>query len=155
VHAPGFLPAFGRNHALRSEAFADVGRIALAVELRIGQHQPDAGLLGSGFDNGRQIRAVVPRAAPRELRQYELLIPIHGHHPLQPVPPRQWFLPVMMRAPYKKCAHRALRQTGGVHGDASPLPPVAQRTTQPTHRLRQPRDRWPDRQDVAKINKAS
>jgi hypothetical protein len=41
----------------------------------------------------------------------------------------------MMHAAHKKRAHRALRQTRGVHGDASPLPPVAQRTTQPTHRF--------------------
>src|ERR1700730_947915 len=135
VHAPGFLPALGGNHTLRSESFADVGVIALAVELRVGQHQSDTGLLGSRFDDGGQIRTVVPRAAPRELRQHELVIQIHGHHPLQPVPPRQRFLPVMMHAPHKERAHRALRQTGGVHGDARPLPPLAQGTTQPAHRF--------------------
>src|SRR5436309_229713 len=135
VYAPGFLPTLGGNHALRSETFANVGVIALAVELRVRQHQPDAGLLGSCVDDGRQIRAVVPRPSPRELRQHELLIQIHGHHPLQPVPPRQRFLPVMMHAPHKERAHRALRQTGGVHGDASPLPLLAQRTTQPAHRF--------------------
>jgi hypothetical protein len=70
VHAPCFLSALGGNHALRSEALADVGRIALAVEFRVGQHQRDAGLLGSSFNDSRQIRAVVPRAAPRELRQH-------------------------------------------------------------------------------------
>ena len=130
---PGFLSALGGNHALRSEVLADVGMIALTVELRVGQHQPDAGLLGSRFNDGRQIRAVVPRTAPRELRQHELLIQIHGHHPLQPVPPRQRFLPVMMHAPNKERAHRALRQTAGVHGDASTLPFLAQRTAQPAH----------------------
>jgi hypothetical protein len=135
VHAPGFLPALGRNHALRSETLADVGVIALAIELRVGQHQPDAGLLSSRFDHGRQICAVVPRTAPRELRQHELLIQINHNHPLQPVPPRQRFLPVMMHAPYKEGAHRSLRQTRGVDGDASPLSPLAQRATQPTHRF--------------------
>src|SRR6266403_366903 len=64
VYAPGFLPPLGGNHALRSEAFADEGVIALAVELRVRQHQPDAGLLGSSFDDGRQICAVVPRPSP-------------------------------------------------------------------------------------------
>ena len=53
VQMPGFLSALGRNHALCSEAFADVGMIALAVELRVGQYQPDAGLLRSRFDDGR------------------------------------------------------------------------------------------------------
>ena len=43
VHAPGFLSAFGGDHALRSESLADVSMIALAVELRVGQHQPDVG----------------------------------------------------------------------------------------------------------------
>src|SRR6266403_356292 len=135
VYAPGVLPTLGGKHALRSETFANVGGIALAVDLRVRQHQPDAGLLGSCVDDGRQIRAVVPRPAPRELRPHELLIQIHGHHPLQPVPPGQRFLPVMMNAPHKERAHRALRQTGGVHGDASPLPLLAQRTTQPAHRF--------------------
>jgi hypothetical protein len=78
VQTPGLLPALGRNHALRSEALADVGMIALAVELGIGQHQPDAGLLGSCFDDGRQIGAVIARTAPRELRQHELLIQIQA-----------------------------------------------------------------------------
>jgi hypothetical protein len=135
VHAPGFLSAFGRNHALRSEMFTNVGVIAFAVELRVGQHQPDAGLFGSSFDNGRQIRAVVPGTPSCGLRQQELLIQIRHDHPLQPVSPRQRFLPVMMHAPHKECAHRALRQTGGVHGDASAFPLLAQRTTQPAHRF--------------------
>jgi hypothetical protein len=135
VYAPGFLSALSGNHALRSEVLADVGMIALTVEFRVGQHHPDAGLLGSGFNDGRQIRTVVPRASPRELRQHELLIQIHGDHPLQPVPPRQRFLPVMMRAPHKERAHRTLRQTGGVHCDASPPPLLAQRTAQPVCRF--------------------
>jgi hypothetical protein len=41
----------------------------------------------------------------------------------------------MMHAPHKERAHRALRQTGGVHGDASSLAPLAQRTAQPAHRF--------------------
>jgi hypothetical protein len=135
VHAPGFLPALSGNHARRSEVLADVGMIALAVEFRVGQHQPDAGLFGSGFNDSRQIRTVVPRAAPRELRQHKLLIQIHGDHPLQPVPSRQRFLPVMMHAPHKERAHRALCQAGGAHGDASKPPLLAQRTAQPAHRF--------------------
>ena len=47
AHAPGFLPALGRDHTLRSESLPDVGVIPLAVEFGIGQHQPDACLLGS------------------------------------------------------------------------------------------------------------
>jgi len=110
MYAPGFLSTLGGNYALRSEALADVGVIAFAVELRVCQHHPDAGLLRSGFNDGRQIRTVVPRASPRELRQHELLIQIHGDHPLQPVPPRQRFLPMMMHAPHKERAHRTLCQ---------------------------------------------
>jgi hypothetical protein len=37
-------------------------------------------------------------AASRDLRQDKLLIQIDCDHPLQPMPPRQRFLPVMMHA---------------------------------------------------------
>ena len=53
MYAPGFLSTLGGNHALRSEALADVGVIALAVELRVCQHHPDTGLPRSGFNDGR------------------------------------------------------------------------------------------------------
>jgi hypothetical protein len=43
--------------------------IPLAVEFGVGQDQPDARLLGSRFDDRGQIRAIVPRAAARDLRQ--------------------------------------------------------------------------------------
>src|ERR1700739_4575894 len=45
VHVPGFLSAFGGNYALRAKTLADVGMNALAIELRVGQHQRDAGPL--------------------------------------------------------------------------------------------------------------
>src|SRR5208283_3155563 len=102
VHAPSFLSALGGDHTLRSQLLTNVGVISLAVEFGIGQHQPDARLPGSGFDHRGQIRAVVPRAASRGLRQQKLLIQVRHHHPLQPVPPRQRFLPVMMQAPHKE-----------------------------------------------------
>ena len=60
MNAPGFLSALGRDHTLRSELLADIGVIPLAVELGVGQHQPDARLLGSRFDDGGQIRTIVP-----------------------------------------------------------------------------------------------
>ena len=74
VDPPRFLPPLGGDHMLRLELLPDIGVIPLAVEFGVGQHQSDAGLPGSGLDDGGQIRAVVPRAAPRELRQHELLI---------------------------------------------------------------------------------
>ena len=135
VDAPRFLSALGRDHALRPELLPNVGVISLAVEFGIGQHQPDARLLPSSLDHGRQIRAVVPRATSRQLRQHELLIQIDRDHPLQPVPPRQRFLPVMMQASHKERADRSLRQTRCVHGYASPLPAPLSRTAQPAHRL--------------------
>src|SRR5580693_4792131 len=51
MNAPGFLSALGGDHALRPELFPDVGVIPFAVELGVGQHQPDARLLGSRFDD--------------------------------------------------------------------------------------------------------
>ena len=50
VHAPSFLSTLGGDNTLRSELLTNVGVISLAVEFGIGQHQPDAGLLGSGLD---------------------------------------------------------------------------------------------------------
>src|SRR5579864_9235838 len=75
MNAPGFLSALGGDHTLRPELLPDVGVIPLAVELGVGQHQADARLLGSRFDHGRQIRAIVPRATSRHLRQQKLLNP--------------------------------------------------------------------------------
>ena len=61
MDAPGFLSALGGDHALRPELLPDVGVILFAVEFGVGQHQPDARLLGSRLDDGGQIRAIVPR----------------------------------------------------------------------------------------------
>ncbi len=98
MHAPSFLSAFGGNQALCSKALADVSMIALAIKLRVGQHQSDADLLGSCFDDRRQIRAVVPRTAPRELRQHELLI-------------EDW---IFREAEARLSEHRELRQLLGL-----------------------------------------
>src|SRR3984893_11676863 len=87
MDAPGFLSTLGGNHALRSELLADISVIPLAVEFGVGQHQPDARLLGSRFDDHWQIGTIVPWATSRDLGQQELLIQIHHDYPFQPVPP--------------------------------------------------------------------
>src|ERR1700721_1495562 len=51
MDAPGLLSTLGGNHTLRPELLPDVGVIPLAVELSVGQHQPDPRLLGSRFDD--------------------------------------------------------------------------------------------------------
>ena len=140
TNAPSLLPALGGDHTLRPELLPDVGVIPLAVELGVGQHQPDARILRSGLDDRGQIRTVVPRTASRDLRQQELLIQIRHDHPLQPVPPRQRFLPVMMHAPHKERADRSLRQARGVHGHASS--PPAQRREPRSRRTVSPTARW-------------
>src|SRR5271170_8492243 len=63
MNAPSFLSPLGGDHALRPKLFPDVGVIPFAVELGVGQHQSDARLLGSRFDDRGQIRTIVPRAA--------------------------------------------------------------------------------------------
>lgn len=73
VDAPGFLSALGGDYTQRAELLPDVGVIPLAVELGVGQNQADARFLPSGLDHRRQVRAVVPRSASRDLRQHELL----------------------------------------------------------------------------------
>ena len=98
MNTPGFLSALGGDHALRPELFPDVGMISFAVELGVGQHQPNARLLGSRLDHCGQIRTIVPRTTSCDLRQQELLVQIHHDHPLQPMSPRQRLLPVMMHS---------------------------------------------------------
>src|ERR1700682_602774 len=44
MDAPGFLSTLGGDHAVCSELLADIGVIPFAVELGVGQHQPDARL---------------------------------------------------------------------------------------------------------------
>src|SRR5215470_12297184 len=51
MDAPRLLFALGGNHALRSKWLPDVGVIPLAVELGVGQHQPDACFSRSRLDN--------------------------------------------------------------------------------------------------------
>src|ERR1700745_1913568 len=52
MDAPGFLSTLCGDHTLGPELLSDVGVIPLAVELGVGQHYPDARLLGSRFDHG-------------------------------------------------------------------------------------------------------
>ncbi len=119
AQALGFLPALGRNHAARSKSLPDESVVPLAVEFCVGQHQPDARLVGSGPDERTQTATVVPRAAPCAPREQTPLIQVHHDQPFQPMPPRQRLLPVMMQAPYKLRAYRSLRQTRGVNGHPS------------------------------------
>ena len=135
VHAPSFLSTLRGDHALCPEFLADVAMVPLTVELRIGQHQPDGSSLRRRFDDGGQIRAVVPRSASCRLRQQELLIQIGHDHPLQPMPPRQRLLAMVMQATDKKRADGSLRQTRGVHSHAGSSPAFAARAAQPTYRL--------------------
>jgi hypothetical protein len=114
AHPPSLLPTLGRDRALGPAPPADRRVIPLAVELGVGQHQPDASLLGSGLHDNWQTRAVVPRTASRALREENLLIQIRHDHALQPVPPGQGFLPVMMQALQKERADCSLRQAGRV-----------------------------------------
>src|SRR5579864_8510104 len=67
MDAPAFLSALGGNHTVGPELLPDVGVIPLAVELGVGQHQPDARLLGSRFDDRWQIGTIVPRATSCDL----------------------------------------------------------------------------------------
>jgi hypothetical protein len=151
VAAPGLLSALGGDYALRPELSPDVGMVSLAVEFGVGQHQPNARLLRSRWDDRGQIRAIVPRAAARDLRQQKLLIQIRHNHPLQPMPPGQRFLPVVMHAPHKKRADCALRQARRIDRYAGAPPSFFVRATQPAHRLT---DRAVDGHIVQTLQKA-
>jgi len=112
--APGFLSALGRDYTLRPELAPDVDVISLAVERGVGQHQTNGRSRGSRCDEVRQIPTIVPGPAARALRQQKLLIQIRHDHPLQPMPPGQRFLPVMMHAPHEEGADRSLHQAPGI-----------------------------------------
>src|SRR5579875_2820246 len=141
THAPGHLPPIGGDHIPGPELPADISVIPLAVEFGIGQHQPEARLVGSRFHPGGQSPTVVPWTALHALREENLLIQIRHDHPLQPMPPRQGFLPIMMQASHKVRADRSLGQAGGIDGHPSPRrswprPPGMRRTVSPTARSR-------------------
>jgi len=106
-------------------------RYDLAVEFVVGQDQPDGSFLRSGSDDRRQIRTVVPGVASRDLRQQELLIQFRDDHSLQPVPPRQRFLPIIVYPSYEKSAHRSVRQARSVDGHTNSLATAMSRTAQP------------------------
>jgi len=135
AYAPGLHATLGGDHTLRPELLPDIGMIPLAVEFGVGQHQADARLLGSRFDRGGQIRAIVPRTTSRDLRQQELLIQIRHDHPFQPMSPGQWFLPVMMHPPHEKRADRSLCQARGIDRDAGSSPAFLVCPAQPAHRF--------------------
>jgi nitrate reductase beta subunit len=69
------------------------------------------------------------------LREQELLIQIGHDDPLQPMPPRQRFLPMMMYVPPEEPADRTLRQSGCVNGHAGIPSAFSARPAQPMHRL--------------------
>ena len=65
-----------------------------------------------------------------DLQQQELLIQFRDDHSLQPVPPRQRFLPIIVYPSYEKRAHRSVRQARCVDG----APPEKTRmSTKPSH----------------------
>lgn len=146
-----FLPAHGGDHTVRPELLADIGVIPLAIELGFGQHQAHTCLLASRPDNGWHIRAVVPEAASRHRRQHELLIQIDHDHPLQPLPPRQRFLPKTIQSVHEKRTDRSLCQTRGVDCHAGSSPPLLANAAQSAPRLA---DRPIDRLIIQALRKA-
>ena len=82
VPAPSFLSTLRGNNTLRSALLTNRRCDFSRRRIRHRTAQPDAGLLGRGFDHRGQIRAVVPRAASCGLRQQELLIQVRHRHPL-------------------------------------------------------------------------
>ena len=116
VNAPGFLPTFGGDDAQGVKLLADKGVIALGIEFGIGQHTAH-GSVGMGLrDEFGEMSTVIPRGLTRRLCQDELPLQVDDGQPLQPMPPRQRLLGVVIHAAYEEGADRALRQPGGVDG---------------------------------------
>src|SRR5205807_2454541 len=117
---PVSLATLGRDDAVRSDDISNVAVIALAVELRISQYQPDGRHLMGGAHQRAQRRTVVVRPLPCPLRQHAAAQDIDDYRPLAPMPPRESFATV--GAPVdEEGADGAGSQPCGVHRDSSPL----------------------------------
>jgi hypothetical protein len=76
-----------------------------------------------------QVGTIIPRGLPCRLGQDELSPHVDHGQPFQPMPPRQWLLGVVIHAPHKERADRALGKPGGVDGHhGSPSPPARHAT---------------------------
>src|SRR5215470_18856463 len=110
MESPRLLAALGRDDAESMKLLTDEGVVTLAVEFGVGQHaaNPNLGMcLSHKFG---KMSAIIPRSLPCRLRQNELPRQIDHRQPLQPMPPRQRLLGVVIHAAYEKRAHRALGQ---------------------------------------------
>lgn len=101
---------------LRSQLLANISMVALTIELRVSQNEPDGNHLVSDTHKAGQVS--VPRSTPRVLSQHQLPIQVDNDQPLQPMPSGQRLLRVVMHTPDEKGANRALGQSGGVNSDA-------------------------------------
>ncbi len=118
VHTPLQPGGAERNPAVTAGSFpglADISMVPFTIKLSIGQHQSDGRHLVRRPHQQRQVGTVVPGAGASGLGQDDLSIYIHSHQPFQPVSPGKRLPGVMVQAPHKEGADRALRQTGRIH----------------------------------------
>jgi hypothetical protein len=119
VNGPGLLPPLRRDDTASMKLLANESVVPLGVELGIGQHAADRSMrMGFGYQSG-QVGAIVPRGSACRLRQDELPLEVDDDQPLQPVPPGQGLLGVVVRTAHEERAHRALSKPSGIDGCGS------------------------------------
>jgi len=109
VPAPSFLPTFGGDHALRTDSLPEIRVIPFSVEFRVGQHHPDACLLGSGLDHCCKF-AQSFRGPRRAIATTGIADQIRHDHPLQPKLPLPRFCPAMMHPSHEEGTDPSLCQ---------------------------------------------
>jgi len=116
---------FGRSDTVSLHLLAAEGKVALGIELGVGQHAADGRVpLGAAHRPGRH-GAVIPRRLPRPLSQNQLPFQVRCDQPLQPMCSGALGLAQVLRGAIEVTAHRTLRQVSGIaayRGSPSPLP---------------------------------
>jgi hypothetical protein len=110
----GSAPSSG-NDALGTDVLADVKVVALAVKLRIGEHQMDWIKLRGLVQQRSQHRAIIGWALMSPLRQHGSQIHINSQEPFEPVTLRHRLSAMLFPPPHKKGADGTRRKPGGVH----------------------------------------
>ena len=108
--------AFCGDDAVCLQLLTAEGVIAFGIEFGVCQHAAYGRMLMRLGDQGWKVGAVILWSLPRALGQDELAVHVHHGQPFQPVFPGHRLLCVMMHPAYKEGTHRALSQSGGIHG---------------------------------------
>jgi len=115
MNPPRLFPALGGDDAQGMQLLTDESVVTLGIELGVGQDTAHGSVrMGLSHQFG-EMGAIVPWSLTHRLRQDELPLQIDDGQPLQPMPPRQGLLGVVIHAAHEECAHRARGKSGRIH----------------------------------------